>query len=376
MPAGEQSIFRSRVCADRPAQRTLRWRRTSLERLLLRPIFAHLSIAALCCVLMLGAAGQYEPATSQTASSAPAAISPDLAYPVDLTGLHNVVAYAPTVYSGSAPEDPAGFEQLARMGIRTIISVDGAVPLVDAARAHGLRYVHLPIGYDGVERRRAIEIGLAIRELPHPVYVHCHHGKHRSAAALAAALVASGRLVPESATQRMRVSGTSPEYRGLYQSVAAMTVASANELAAASREFPEVWKTSGLVQAMVEIDDVFDRLRKIERAGWTTPPDHPDLVPAAEAGRLADLFRTLRGEPACKQKGQTFLDALAVSTQLATELEDQIVNRAGRPEGRGNAEAARPAGEPRSTELRNRRLSTQLKHVGNDCKSCHNAHRD
>ena len=45
----------------------------------------------------------------------------------------------------------AAFAALASMGIRTLVSMDGARPDVDGARRHGLRYVHIPVGYSGME---------------------------------------------------------------------------------------------------------------------------------------------------------------------------------------------------------------------------------
>jgi hypothetical protein len=35
--------------------------------------------------------------------------------------------------------------------VKTIVSVDGGKPDVETARKHGIRYVHLPIGYDATD---------------------------------------------------------------------------------------------------------------------------------------------------------------------------------------------------------------------------------
>lgn len=48
--------------------------------------------------------------------------------------------------------------------------------------------------------------------------------------------------------------------------------------------FPEVSRPDDVVAAMVVIDNAFEHLKAIEAAGWSVPKDHPDLVPAAEAG--------------------------------------------------------------------------------------------
>jgi hypothetical protein len=65
-----------------------------------------------------------------TPAPAPAAPppTPALQVPVEAPGLHNVVAYGPGFWSGSAPEGTAGFGTLRAWGVRTIVSVDGAAP--------------------------------------------------------------------------------------------------------------------------------------------------------------------------------------------------------------------------------------------------------
>ena len=112
--------------------------------------------------------------------------------PVHAAGLHNVFRLAPGLYSGSQPEGDAGFASLRRLGVRTVISVDGSTPDGERAERFGLRYIHLPVGYDGVPRDKAVAAAKAVRELPGPTYLHCHHGKHRGPAVAACVLLAAG----------------------------------------------------------------------------------------------------------------------------------------------------------------------------------------
>lgn len=248
--------------------------------------------------------------------------------PRDYAGVHNVVAFGPGVYSGSLPEEEPGFRSLKAMGIRTIISVDGAAPEVKLAEAEGMRYVHLPIGYNGMSEERTLEIARAVRDLEGPVYIHCHHGKHRSAAAAGAAAVSLGLLDNAEATARMKVSGTSPRYAGLYGCVAAAKQASDDELDHASDDFPEVWRTTGLVQGMVEIDHAWGRLKAIQQAGWSVPVDHPDLVPVAEAGRLADVFRHLMDDDEVLAKPADFIAWMKRNGREASVLEQAMIDGA------------------------------------------------
>jgi hypothetical protein len=276
--------------------------------------------------------------------------------PADFAGVHNVVAYHDGYYSGSVPEGDAGFDTLVGMGVRTIISVDGAEPELAAAKARGMRYIHLPIGYNGFDEQRKLELARATRDAMKdgPVYIHCHHGKHRSAGAAAAVVASLGWATPEQGVARMKVSGTSPNYTGLYQCALESVVVSATALNAVPADFPEVSKPAGFVATMVEVDQVFDHLSDIERAGWVVPAEHPDLVPAAEAGRLVDLFRAAHASKYSKTKPADFGEMFEKDIARAQSLEDLIVAGGAPPE----------------------KLSATFKPIGASCKECHSKHRD
>jgi protein tyrosine phosphatase (PTP) superfamily phosphohydrolase (DUF442 family) len=104
---------------------------------------------------------------------------------LDLPGVENAYRLSPRLYSGGEPRGEQAFAALKSLGIKTAISVDGATPDAETARRYGIRYVHLPVGYDGISREQAVRIIKAARTLPGPVFVHCHHGKHRGPAAVA-----------------------------------------------------------------------------------------------------------------------------------------------------------------------------------------------
>ncbi len=274
--------------------------------------------------------------------------------PSDLPGLHNVVAYTPDTFSGAVPEGEDGFASLKAMGVKTVISVDGAKPDLAAASKFGLRYVHLPIGYDGVPTDRQLELARAVRDLDGPIYIHCHHGKHRSAAATGAACATLGRMTSEDAVSRMKVSGTSPKYKGLYSDVSHAKIANDAKLNQASNAFPQTWQTKGIVDAMVAIDDATEHLKDIQKAGWQTPADHPDLIPATEAGRLADLLRHLQDDADVKAEPRELTDWMLESAAHASKLEAMIV------EGK-----AQPA-----------LLDAQFKMIRNACHACHVKYRN
>ncbi|MEZ6233668.1 MAG: hypothetical protein R3B68_05725 [Phycisphaerales bacterium] len=307
------------------------------------------------------APGSNADADSATRTSEPISVpNPTDVAPRDLPGLHNVVAFHDNFYSGSVPEGDEAFATLAAMGVRTIISVDGAAPDAEAARIHGIRYIHLPIGYNGFDDARERQLARASRDaIAHgPVYIHCHHGKHRSAGAAATVSVNLGWATPEEAVARMRVSGTSNAYQGLYACAASAEPLDEQTLDAVPADFPEVSVPTGMVAGMVEIDEIMEHLRAIQAAGWRTPDDHPDLVPAAEAGRLADLFRVLGESDHAADHDADFVERLNHDSTLATTLETALIQ--------GQADSADgPA-----------ILSDHLARLAASCTDCHAAYRD
>jgi hypothetical protein len=276
--------------------------------------------------------------------------------PRDYPGIHNAVMYHEGFVSGGVPEGDAGFETLAGMGVKTIISVDGAEPEVGEAAARGMRYIHLPIGYGGIDESRKLQLVRATRDAMKdgPVYIHCHHGKHRSAGAAATVAASLGWETPQAGVERMKVSGTAPNYKGLYACASSATVLGSDVIDAVPADFPAVAAPSGFVKGMVEVDEIFDHLRAIERAGWRVPMDHPDLVPAAEAGRLADLYRVLADGEYAKRKPAEFTGMLRESNTRAQLLEDLLAG--------GEQDAAK--------------ISGQFKLVAASCKDCHVKYRD
>jgi protein tyrosine phosphatase (PTP) superfamily phosphohydrolase (DUF442 family) len=304
-----------------------------------------------------GAALALAACTATTQSQPPSArIAPpprSATQPADYQGLLNVVTYGDALYCGAVPEGAEGFKTLAAMGVKTILTVDGAAPDVELARQFGMRYVHLPIGYDGMTKERTLEIARAVQDLPGPIYIHCHHGKHRSAAATGAAAVTLGLLTREQALAEMKVSGTAANYTGLWQAVRDAAPATPQELAKASNVFPETSPIGDLAEVMVHVDETFDHLKAIEKAGWNVPADHPDLVPVAEAGRLTELFRNApKPKPAART--EEFDAWIKAQADHASAVEQALLSGDSTPQA----------------------LSAKLKLVAQSCTQCHAKYRD
>ena len=273
---------------------------------------------AVACSLWVGCA---DTANHRQAPTAPLSVPAGADKPLDFPGLHNVVNYAAEVYSGGAPDGDAGFASLSALGIKTVLSVDGTLPEVDKALAHGLHYVHLPIGYDGVPQQRGLEIAAVIARMQKPIYIHCHHGKHRSASAAATGCVIDGLLSPEEAVARMHVSGTAAEYEGLYASARNASSLPLEQLPLHPEQFPSSNVVSGTVAVMTAVDNVFDELKTVRGEQWQVPKSHPDLVPAHAAKELHELLAGLANDNECQQQPADFHRFLQQSIAAAAEFQ-------------------------------------------------------
>ena len=132
----------------------------------------------------------------------------------DVPGLHNVHRYSETVLVGSEPSGEEAFQSLQKLGVKAILSVDGTQPDVELARKYGMRYVHIPIGYDGIDQQASLAMTRVAREIQWPLYVHCHHGRHRAPAAAAIVCLAAGTLSHEQSVALMKSPEPVPTIRG------------------------------------------------------------------------------------------------------------------------------------------------------------------
>jgi protein tyrosine phosphatase (PTP) superfamily phosphohydrolase (DUF442 family) len=225
-------------------------------------------------------------AAAQDSQSSPAGLQE--AVPKELPGLHNVHRATKIVYLGSEPHGEEAFISLKKLGITTIVSVDGATPDVELAKKHGLRYIHIPTGYDGVDEAAAKTLTRVAKEIQTPLYVHCHHGKHRGPAAAAIVCLASGTLTHDQAIALMKTAGTGKDYTGLWKDVKNFQPLPENA------ELPplvEVAPLDSFPAAMAQLGRNFDNLKLLKMAGWKTPTENPDLNPANEALLLQEALQ-------------------------------------------------------------------------------------
>ncbi len=244
--------------------------------------------------------------------------------PVDIAQVHNALKWSDNIYSGSCPHGEAGFKALAAQGIKTIVTVDGAKPEADLARKYGLRYVHIPVEYSGIAREDAIKIIRAVRDLPGPVFIHCHHGIHRGPAAAALVAIALANYDHTEADAALKQAGTGANYKGLWGDVDAFSVPTQAEIDAADNTFPESAAPHALAAAMVHIDERFDNLKTVKANRFQAVADHPDIDPAHEALLLREAFtELLRGEDTAK-RGADYTAKMRAALDAAQKLEDAV----------------------------------------------------
>lgn len=266
-------------------------------------------------------------------------------------GINNFYQLSEKFSSGSAPEGDAAFAELKKLGVKTIITVDGARPDVDAARRFGIRYVHLPIGYDGVPAAQAVRLVKAAETLPGPIYIHCHHGMHRGPAGAAVICMAVEGWTPEQAESWLHLAGTATNYPGLYRSVEQFRPPSPGALEKVSSDFPEKSPVSPLADVMIQVDGRFDNLKLIKKANYKTPSSHPDLDPAQETLLLDELFKELLRSPAVEARTPDFKSKLADAERSAAALHESIAA------ARGMADKA-------------------FESLSNSCMTCHKTYRN
>lgn len=258
---------------------------------------------ALWCLCLSGCTADTAPAPPAEAVTSPSdathaeevppvalrhALLPAREIPAGTTDLHHLLFVTDRILSGGEPKTAAAFAALQRLGVQVVVSVDGARPNVELARQYGLRYVHLPIGYDGVPESARRGLQQVVREFDGPIYIHCHHGRHRGPAAAAIACIASGAATGAEAQQVLERAGTGKNYAGLWRDVAAYVPVDDLQH---TLELVEVADVDILAAAMAQIDRASDNLKLMAERNWQAPPEFPELVARTEATLLAEGFR-------------------------------------------------------------------------------------
>ncbi len=264
--------------------------------------------------------------------------------------LQNLQQLTERIYVGGEPHEDVAFAELAELGVQTVVSVDGAKPQVAAARHHGLRYVHIPIGYDGVSEEAGKSLAQLMRTVEGPIYIHCHHGKHRGPAAAAVACLAEGKVDHKAARKILEQSGTSPAYAGLWRDVEKYQPPPDGAVLPALVEFAKV---DSLTAAMAQLDRATDHLKLCQAANWRPIAEHPDITARQEALLVREgLHEAARQLTDVQRADARIVEWFAAAEQTAQELE-------------------------RALEANDAILAAKhMEVLSKSCQQCHKAYRD
>jgi protein tyrosine phosphatase (PTP) superfamily phosphohydrolase (DUF442 family) len=278
---------------------------------------------------------------------------------VEQQRLERVFRLTDDLYSGAAPEGVDGFAALASMGVRTILSVDGARPQVELARQFGLTYIQIPIGYGGISRETSLRLVKAAVVAEGPLYVHCHHGRHRGPAAAAVMCRGTADWSADQAIRWLEKAETGRQYQGLYQSVRSFEPPSKEDLSEIPNRFPEIDAVSDLVSSMVEIDQHWEHLVRAKKSDHAGDADRVGRNLAEEALLIQEGFRELQRLAEVEERGGEFIELLRGAEKNAERLHSSLLAWGEAP-----------------TENRFMAVESARRGVSQQCAQCHHKFRD
>jgi protein tyrosine phosphatase (PTP) superfamily phosphohydrolase (DUF442 family) len=270
--------------------------------------------------------------------------------------LPNAYRFSSRLISGGPPQGEAGFQALRSLGVKTIISVDGAPPETAPADALNIACVHLPIPYREVPKDRALEIAKALRDLPGPVYLHCSNGTARAPAAAGVVSVMLGEMSPQDACDALKSIGVLPGYSGLYASVLNATKVGKEPLDALNVNFTARAPITPLIQSMVAMEKVWSRIEMAQQLEWTIPESRKDLKPEEDMLQLIDCL----------------IDAGKLD-EIATDTKKQAILADGE---KWAAVLRRTWKKDAQTPHRSEELNAAFKGVLSSCYDCHTQYRE
>ena len=153
--------------------------------------------------------------------------------------------------------------------------------------------------------------------------------------------------------QWLKQAGTSPDYPGLYRDVREFQPPTSASLAAV-KQLPEAAQISSLVETMVAMDELLERLKGAQKTGWKSVPGHPDIQPAHEATLLWEQFRELVRGSEREKRPADYLTRLVDAEKSADRFRSLL----------------------RQSPVDSTGAESVFKQVIRSCSACHQQHRN
>jgi protein tyrosine/serine phosphatase len=103
----------------------------------------------------------------------------------DIPGLSNFAKVSDDVYRGAQPE-PAGFAELKKMGIKTIVNLRANHSDEQWLKGLGFHYINIPMEANNIGDKQAVAFLKVITDPKYkPYFVHCQHGADRTGTMIA-----------------------------------------------------------------------------------------------------------------------------------------------------------------------------------------------
>jgi protein tyrosine phosphatase (PTP) superfamily phosphohydrolase (DUF442 family) len=301
---------------------------------------------------------ELEDDAARAEAAAPSNTAPFAPQAIELTPLQRVFQAAPNVYCGGAPVDAAGYEALAKRGFRTVIRVDGMPPDAVAAQRAGLRAVHLPVRFEGLERD-VTPVVQAIEQMPGPHYVCCLYGSPRAPAVAALALRARGGWTVADAEAFVKLAGVTDSYGGIAASLTKFSPPKSIAKRPKKRQpFPTATTVEPFVAGMVRLVADWDRVRRWKSDGLPTVDERELGQLQAASDGVRRQFDDLAKLPRTANEGADFAATIDEGATAAAALAKLL------------------AAPPPLDESRRTAIAEQIDLVGNTCSRCHRDYRN
>jgi protein tyrosine phosphatase (PTP) superfamily phosphohydrolase (DUF442 family) len=279
-----------------------------------------LGLASLAALAFSGCGSTPAKTSTSPAATAPIPDNPSFDAKGDLVGIEHYRRWSPRLGQGGQPVGDAAFANLASLGYKTVVSVDGLKPDLASAAKYGLRYVHVPFGYDGVPRDAQVKIVKAVLTSDGPTFIHCHHGVARGPAGAMIARIAVEDISNAEAEAELKASGCSDKYKGLYRDVLAAVPPTAEELDRCPADLPCFVSSGDVADHMASLDRTWAKVGAAKNAAWQTK----DVDAPHEARLLWEQIREIGRLGDVESHGPEYLESLQKAEEAGHSLEDAL----------------------------------------------------